>query len=324
MTVQQDFTVFTIMFDTIKNQFSLPEIPTDFTARLPLGSKDIKESVQYHDGTRWLGWQWTDPALGAMGVKENRVGRFFWFERSLPKFMYGSNERVLSQVEAVEAMELLTGAVLGVYAPLFESRAELLKPTVKLQRLDVCYQKQVPCAQDVFVAMARSLKSLKVVRHQYVLSPPLQLHLTGVTFKQSMKELARWYDKGLESGNESYDDVVRHEEQLRGSKAQAVANWNDGRFVVDRDAALHCMNRRYAGLGPIKTFDMASFLRENRTHGAAAVGLVLEPMYEATYKQGLGESTYYRIKRVAEQARKMMHGIDLSLPEDAWREPMVL
>lgn len=312
------------MIDTIKNQVSVPAIPTDFTARLPFGCKDIKESVQYHDGVQWLGWQWTDPVFGAMGVKQNRVGRFLWFERSLPKFMHGDNERVLAADEAIEAVEQLAAGVLGVYAPLFEATPELLRPTLKLQRLDLCYQQKVPCSQDVFIAMSRSLKTLKVVRHRHVLGSPLLLHLTGVTFKQSMKELARWYDKGLESGNERYEEVVRHEEQLRGAKAQAVAGWQEERFVVDRAAALEAMNRRYAGCDPLETFDLANFLREHRTHGAAAVGLILEPAYESTYKKGLGESTYYRIKRVAEDARRRMHSIDLSLPADAWDKEMVL
>lgn len=313
------------MFDTIKNQVSVPQIPLDFTARLPLGSKDIKESVQYHDGVQWLGWQWTDPHFGAMGVKQNRVGRFLWFERSLPKFIYGDNERVLSETQAVEAMEQLTAGVLAVYAPLFETTPEIIAPTLRLQRLDVCYQQKVPCAQDVFIAMSRSLKTQKIVRHQLTLTTPLVLHLTGITYKQSMKEVARWYDKGLESGNESYSEVVRHEEQLRGSKAQGVANWEEGKFIVNRDAALQAMNRRYEGCKLLEgTYDWTAFIREHRTHGAAAMALIMEPMYEATYKVALGESTYYRIKRVAEEARRGMHTVDLTVPQDAWAETMVL
>lgn len=312
------------MFDTIKNQVSVPQIPIDFTAKLPIGCKDIKESVQYHDGIQWLGWQWTDPVFGAMGVKQNRVGRFLWFERSLPKFVHGDNERVLSEQEAIEAMEQLTAGVLGVYAPLFECTPEIMRPTLKLQRLDICYQRKVPCAQDVFISMARSLKTLKVVNHRHQLGSPVSMFLTGISYKQSMKEVARWYDKGLESGNESYQDVVRHEEQLRGVKAQGVATWEDGRFVVDRESALNAMNRRYAGCEARETFDAVAFLKEHGNTGAAAMCLIREPMYEATYKQGLGESSYYRIKRIAEQARKQMHTIDLTLPNDAWNETMVL
>jgi len=313
------------MIDTLKNQCSVPSIPCDLAVKLPaLACKDVKESVQFHDGLKWSGWQWTDPNFGAIGVKQNQVGCFLWFERSLPKFMHGDNERVLSAAETVEAAEQLAAGVLGVYGPLFDASTDLIRSTLKVQRLDVCYQRKVPCSQDVFIAMARSLKTTKVVRHQWVLSPPLALHLTGVTFRQSMKELARWYDKGLESGNERYQDVVRHEEQLRGAKAQAVAGWQEGRFVVNQGNALASLNRRYVGIEQLQTFDLTTFLKENGTMGAAALGIVLQPEYEATLKLGLSESTYYRVKRLAVQARKSMVGLDLVVPADAWNQEMVL
>lgn len=311
------------MFDTSKTQFSVPEIPANLAQELGQYCRDVQEVVQFRDGLEWRGLQWTDPVFGAMGVKQNQVGRFLWVERSLPKFLHGDNCRLLSEAESVEAMEQLAHGVTGTYAATFGTSADLMMETAKVARLDVCYQQQVPCAQEVFVNVAQCLKAVKVSRHRLQLAPVV-LHLTGVTFKQSLKELARWYDKGLESGNESYHDVVRQEEQLRAQKARQVAGWQGGRFKVNRAEALRVMNRRYDGWGRIESYDLAAVMREHGTKGAAAALLIVNPDYEPVFKAGLGESTYYRIKRIAEDGRKAMHSVDLRVPDDAWRESMVL
>jgi hypothetical protein len=312
------------MFDTVKNQVSIREIPGDLAAKLPMGTKDIRQTYQWHDGCQWVGYQWTDPIFGAMGAKQNRVGKFFWFERSLPKFLHGENERVLSASEAVEGIEALATGALALYLPLFDTTIEEAMSTIKVARLDVCFQRKVPCPEEVFTRMASSLRTVKVVKHQWVLTPPVSLRATGVTFKQSMKELGRWYDKGIESGNERYQDVVRHEEQLRGDKARAVADWQEGRFQVNQERALFVMNRRYTELDQVETFDKVSFIKEHGTKGLAAIALLADPSSELAAKAALGHATFYRVRALADLAKKMIHTTKLSLPDNAWDCPMVL
>lgn len=275
----------------------------------------------YDENLPWQGVTLTDPVFGTIGVKSNKLGNSLWVERSLPKFMYGDNCRVLSVEEAREGIAALMAGVEARF------REWWLLPdyrsTARVQRLDLCYQQKVPCSTEVFAHLARCLNSKKVVRHQFVLCP-VEVHLTGVTLKQSKLELGRWYDKGFESGDERYEDVVRHEEQLRAGKAGWLLNVSGPEPVVNVEAARERMNARYHDMQQLESYNLGALLDEHALRGAAAVALVLHPEYEPLYKQHLANGTYYNIRKLADVARRQVAPVDLRLPEDAWAEPMVL
>ena len=139
-----------------------------------------------------------------------------------------------------------------------------------------------------------------------------------------MKEMARWYDKGLESGNESYINVIRHEEQIRGGKAGWLLDVSQPVPVFKVKEAIEKMNARYEGWGSMETYDLFTLVRENGTQGMAAALLVVQPEREMMAKLCLSRATFFRVKALAETARKRLFPVDLRLPETAWQESMVL
>jgi hypothetical protein len=155
---------------------------------------------------------------------------------------------------------------------------------------------------------------------EFLEEPILQTHLSGVSYNQSRWEHCRWYDKGIESGNESFHNVIRHEEEIKQGYAGRVAVVIGGRVRCNREFARDRMNERYAGWGTTDVYDLGVMLAEHGKTGAAAVGLVLHPEYETLYKQHLSRAIFYRVKAVAMEARKLRVPVNLRLPEDAWLE----
>jgi hypothetical protein len=197
------------------------------------------------------------------------------------------------------------------------------RETAKVKRVDLCYQQKVPCSNDVFAHLATTLKARKVVRHTLVLNP-VEVHLTGITYHQSKHELGRWYDKGIESGNESYQDVVRHEEQLRGGKAEYLVDVSGAVPVLRVEEGIQRMNERYEGWGSLESFDLGALLSGNGMAGAVGALLVLNPEHEPVYRRVLPKSTFYRGNALAMEARRQKSLVDMRLPADAWAQPMVL
>lgn len=265
----------------------------------------------YDEGLPWQGATVQDTTFGTIQIKSNKQGNYLVAERSLPKFMYQENCRVLSTEEAEEG---LTALVAGVEER-FREWWDVPHPrdTAKVQRLDLCYQQQVPCSGEVFVHVARSLKSRKLV-----------MHLDGLQMQQNRQELARWYDKGIESGDERYLNVVRHEEQLRRGKAGYLVEVNGERARFNVEACRDAMNRRYQGWEQLESYQLGTLLDEHGLKGAAAALLVVQPEYDRLFQQHLSNGTYYRLRNMALEARRRQSAVDLRLPDDAWHEPMVL
>lgn len=276
----------------------------------------------YDASLPWEGVTFTEEILGTVQVRRNKLGNALRVERSLPKFMYGENCRLLSVDEATEGVAAWMAAVEGMFSRWWD----LPKPhdTAKVQRLDLCYQKQVPCIQETLAGLRRAIDIMRTTTHGYLL-PEAQLHLTGLTLRRSLLEVARWYDKGTESGNESYNDVLRHEEQLRRGKAGYYLEVSGPRPVLKVEEARQHMNSRYAeSASIIKGHDLASLLIEHRSQGAAAAALVLRPDLEPLFRQHLPNGTFYRCRNLAAEWRRREFTVDLRLPETAWVEPMVL
>ena len=275
----------------------------------------------YDPKNPWQAMQWTDDSLGVMGLKSNRQGNFLWVERSIPKLMYGENKRLLSQEEAQEGIAALLGGVEAHFREWFPCPPRGL---AEVKRLDVCYQQKTPSSAEVFAQLVPTLKLQRVTRHGVVLDP-VDVHLMGIELHQSKLEHARWYDKGQESGDERYLDVVRQEEQLRRGKAGYLMDIpTDGSLpVLHLDRAREAMNRRYRKDASMEVFNLGRLLEDGKA-GALAAFLVLGPGYETLVQRHISNGTFYRARNLARDAQAAKMTVNLTVPENAWRESMVL
>jgi hypothetical protein len=321
------------MFDTLKVQWRgisygdgfkewlLSEYPTAQLSR-----------AAYSDVQPWEGAFIKDKKLGVIGIKSSRTGNALTAERSIPKYLLGDNEGLLSASQAVEAASAWVSDVQARFAGWWE--LPNYAQTAVVKRIDLCYQQPVAASSEVFPYVHAALSTRKASLYEFIVPnsrsketeielPKIQLHLSGVSYNQNRWEHARWYDKGLESGNEMYLNVVRHEEEIKGGKAGVVGLIMGGRFLCDREHARERMNARYEGWGPCDGYDLASLLSQHGTQGAAAALMVVCPQHETLCKQYLSKPTFYRLKALAMDARRKMVPYDLRLPVDAWCEKMV-
>jgi len=276
----------------------------------------------YDAGLNWGGVTFQDDVLGTLQVKSNKLGNYVRAERSIPKFMYEENCRVLSVDEATEG---IAGWVAGVEA-LFADWWEIPNPheTAKVQRVDLCYQTHVPGLQDALQGLYKGLNLFRTTRYGLGVTPA-QMHLTGLTLRRSALELSRWYDKGWESGNERYIGVLRHEEQLRRGKAGYYVDLSGPRPVLKAEEARQRMNARYERWGGrVNGISVRAVLEEHGLRGGAALALVARPDWEPEFKSALPKATFYKVRALSYSARQSEFTVDLTLPEDAWAEPMVL
>jgi hypothetical protein len=301
------------MIDTLRLQWTGINWGQDMADWLRSEYPTAEQHVRwYDDNLPWEGMTAQDDALGSFGVKSNKRGNYLWVERSLPKFLHGDNCRVLSADETGEAVRGLMAGVEGRFGPWWLPGMQP-RQGVQVKRVDLCYQRQVPCSGEVFGHVARSLKQRKVA-----------LHLSGVELHQSKLEHARWYDKGIESGNERYLDVVRHEEQLRGGKAGWLLDVSQDQPALNVAGAAEVMNKRYEGWDQVEGYDLGALMEEHGTSGAAAALLVLHPEYDRLCGRYLSKSVYYRLRNLALEGRRRQCSLDLRVPQDAWAVSMVL
>ena len=258
----------------------------------------------YTENMPWQGAMFKDDILGTVGTKSNRTGNYLWVERSIPKFLTGDNCIQLSADDARDGLCLLMNAVEAHFKEWFVFANP--RQNVSCKRVDFFYQRRTECSGEVFAHIARSLKNRKVA-----------LHLTGVEIHQNRWEHARFYEKGLESGNEQYLNVIRHEEQLRGPKIPALVDVQT--LKINPPAVQAFMNRRFSDWSPqAECYGFEQLMQEHGFRGAATVGLVLMPELDAVYRRMLSKDAYYRCRKLALNARRQMSKLDLSIPENAW------
>lgn len=291
----------------------------------------------YAQGQPWEALAWQDKKLGVMSIKSSRLGgNVLVAERSIPKYLYGENARLLSYDEALEG----AAAWMADCVAAFEGHWELStgKQRGKVKRIDLCYQRALTSTAEVFPYIAAALRQRKVSLYELLnpcsrageddefLIPQMSVHHTGVSVNHNRWEHTRWYDKGMESGDERYIGVLRHEEEFKGGKAGAIAIvLEDGSLhTLGREALRDMMNERYVGWGDGEAYDLGKLLLEHGTTGTAAALLVLHPELEPLAKQHLAKSTFYRVRALAEDQRRLRVPLDLRLPDDAWQESMVL
>lgn len=288
-------------------------------------------SLRHYDANMpWEGCTIDAGRLGRVGVKSNQTGNYLWAEVSLPKYLFGENSLLLSAEQAVQAANAWVDDLRAKFGQWFINPDSLPVPEVK--RVDLCYQQQVPCSEEVTQYIAAALNARKVVLYDLMREgnargvldiPTLEMYLTGLRYTVSRFELCRFYDKGVESGDESYINHLRHEEQFRGGKAGGLVPVIGGKLYGNREMLRDVMNARFDGFGTGEVFELANLLKENKVQGAAALGLVLHPEYENLYKHNLAKTTFYRVRALAMACRKQRIPVNLRLPVDAWTQPAV-
>lgn len=256
----------------------------------------------------WVGTMFEDKVLGTIGTKQNLTGTFLWAEKSIPKFLTGDNCKQLSRDEAREGLALWLGAVEARFSDFLPKQA---REVAQCKRVDVYHQRPMP-AGEVFSHIARCLKRQKGV----------SLHLTGVEVHNSRELHGRFYDKGLESGNEEFVGVVRHEEQLRGSKAKQLMDLQS--CDVDRAAARAVMNARFDGWpAEVECYGFEQLLAQEKQRALCAIVLSECPHLEPALQRTFGRNFFYAGKRLALEAQRRMSVVDLRVPEEAWSVPGV-
>ncbi len=289
--------------------------------------------ASYAPGQSWDACSIKDKKLGVLGIRSSRAGNILTAERSIGKYLNDDNAALLTAQEAVEGASAWLSDVVVRFAGWWELSDPLASAQVR--RIDLCYQKAYESSSEIFPYIRAALNARRTTLFECLAPgrdgskgvldlPALQVHMSGVNYNKNRWEHARWYDKGIESGNEMFLNVVRHEEEIKGGYAGYVAQIVDGRLCCDREKARDRMNERYQGWGQGEVYDFGKLLSEHGKTGAAAIGMVLQPEYETLYKQHLSKQMFYRIRAVAMEARKLLIPVNLRLPEDAWLDSEVL
>jgi len=256
----------------------------------------------------WVGTMFNDPLLGTIGTKQNNKGNYLWVERSLPKHLYRENCRQLTLEEARAALSQLMG---DVEAYVVDFLPKSPRSAVQVKRVDFYHQRPMPAA-EVFAHISGCLKKQKGVT----------THLMGVEVHQSRELHGRFYDKGVESGNEQYIGVVRHEEQVRGAVAKQLLDVQS--CAVDPAAVRSLMNKRFVGWpAEVECYGFEQLLRDQGYTGAAAASLLLMPQLEPVFRQVVSKTYFHKCKNLAVEAQRKMCRVDLRVPEGAWVEPGV-
>lgn len=271
----------------------------------------ITES-EYYKGAPWQGAMWKDDSTGlTMGAKSSATGSRLWVEGSIGKYAHGDNCRLLSVEQSMEIVDDLLTNVERRYADWLPPVPVGRRSLWQAKRADFYYQRPVDSVPAVCVALASAIGN----------KSKLSQYLTSVQFAQSREQMARWYGKGEESGNEAYQGILRHEEQVRGSK-RAGYFLDLGKMRCNVGEVRAMMNKRYEDWPEqgIECVDVGSLIEEHGTAGMAAAAMVLLPSLEATAKQRLSENTFYKYRKLATQYRRRTVTVDLRVPGDAWKE----
>ena len=91
------------MIDTVKLEWSGVTVNEGFHDWLLANYETPSFTTQFYDANLpWQGTKVDDPVLGVVGTKSNKTGNYLWVERSLPKFLYQTDDncRMLSIGEA--------------------------------------------------------------------------------------------------------------------------------------------------------------------------------------------------------------------------------
>jgi len=287
--------------------------------------------ASYSPTQPWEACMVQDKKLGVIGIRSGRTGNVLRAERSIGKYLNGDNAAQLTAKQALEGASAWLSDVQARFAGWWELPD--YASTAQVKRIDLCYQQPVVSSSEVLPYIHASLNArrttlwecLNVERGKEVLElPTLQVHLSGISYNKNRWEHTRWYDKGIESGNEMFLNVLRHEEEIKGGQAGHLAIVSGGRLRCNRETAVERMNERYEGWGTGEVYDLGKLYAEYGKTGVAAALLVLHPEQETLVKQHLSRPTYYRLRALAMEQRRLKVPVNLRLPESAWLDSEVL
>ena len=256
-------------------------------------------------------WSGIIPGLGRLVL--NRDG-FIKHERSLMKSRqellekipseYLSNVEVLSYRKACETFQELAVKV--------ESLLPFARPdTLRVHRADVVYQRQVKNSMQTIEALKGAMKPTRLGCSWF---DNKQGVATGIMLNGKAVS-HRAYDKGLESGDTMYYNVVRSEEQLRSKAVGLPQIVNVMQRTFDREMAMEILNERYLDVAYGEQLDVTPLVAEGRDTMAL---LVLHPELVELYRSRVKRSGFYKMKKQVREFRASAVPDDMRVPEDAW------
>jgi hypothetical protein len=277
-----------------------------------VGGVDVR-SVTDGDGGLLRPVRWSGRVPG-LGMCMYNADGFLRFGGSLAKFRqriiegvpdeHTSNDHVLTARQVNETVQAL-----------FE-RAELAFPFVEplaavVNRVDVVYQRPVRSSLETLQALRGAMKQTRLgcAWFDNRQGAATGLHLRGGVVSH------REYDKGLESGNEAYLNVLRSEEQLRRKAAAFSDVFCLERREFDRDACRQVLNDRYIDVAYGQELDVSGLI----TSGSPMMALlVLHPEYAHHHKSSVKRDGHYKMMKKVREFRASVVPDDLRVPEDAW------
>jgi hypothetical protein len=258
-------------------------------------------------------WSGVIPGLGRLTL--NRDG-FVKHERSLQKSrqeliqripaQYLSNVEVLSYRNACETFQALSERV--------ESILPFVRPdTLRVHRLDAVYQRRVQNSMQTIEALKGAMKPTRLGCSWF---DNRAGQATGIMLNGKAVS-HRAYDKGLESMDTMFYNVVRSEEQLR-SKAVALPQCvNVMQRTFDREMCMEILNERYLDVAYGDQLDVIPLVKEGR-HTMAL--LALHPELMEAYRDCVKKSGFYAMKKKVRAYRAKAIPDDMRVPADAWTE----
>ena len=304
------------MIDTIEMYWKGEEVGPAEAAAFQRGVSGPVETRTWEcpgEGVQARTWTGILPQLGR--VQLNSSGRLR-FGRSLVK-VYGElvegldperadNNRVLSAVQANDIYQ-------DVSLILEEAFPFLDPASHKVTRADVCYQRRV---EDSSAVIASLYQAVKPTRLGAAFWDNPRAERTGY-MGQGKAAAFRCYDKGKESGNRDYINVVRSEEQVRNTSVKMGEVLDIRQRLFNREGCRDLMNERFLDVGFGDQLDVSELIRDGK-HTVAL--LVLHPELEAVYRETVKERGYYAMKKKVREIRARAIPVDLRLPAEAWEE----
>lgn len=258
-------------------------------------------------------WTGQHPAFGSLTL--NADGFFRVQGRSLAKIRqvlrgsdakFANNNEILTARQANDAFQDYAGAIEEQFIWLEEE-------DLRVQRFDIAYQRPVASSFKTISALKGAINPTRKGAAWFDNQKGVP---TGVFFK-GISRAHRVYDKGLESGDKAYSNVLRSEEQLRKESVPFGQILDITQRIFNRDAARQTMNDRYLDEAFSEEIDVTDLVKAGLDTQAL---LILHPELLPAYRERVQDSAYYAMMKKVRRHRATAIPADLRLPESAWIE----
>jgi hypothetical protein len=271
------------------------------------------ESVDDGEGGKVVSWRGEVPKLGMVKMT---AGGEFYLGRSLSlvrQELDGVPERdrsngvVLSARRAGQTWQDWDDCIKGALPCLGGLRGDV-------RRADVVYDRQ---AVNPMAVLAKLPGAIKPTRLGFAWFSNGHGQATGLMLR-GRAVVHRVYDKGLESGDSRWRNVLRSEEQMRAGAVGLGEVVDLERMEFRREEGVSIMNDRYAGeFGEALELDVRPLVEAGAW---AQVALTLNPELLGVYKATVTKDGYYKMVRKVRATRARAVPVDLRVPADAWTE----